>query len=105
MVYERRPLRSCRFGIEVDLVCAGDIDPTTLAGNLVRLSTAGLYGMVSDIRRVVIDGKDFPTLSTSTGNLRPPPDARFEVALREAEQLVSLLRSALGRERVVEAVA
>lgn len=108
--WARRPLGLHRFRIEVDLLCADDLETDVLVRALVQLSTAGLHGMVSDIRSVELDGKQRwsePGLVPPevVRNLRPPPDARIGSVLRELESVVNTLRSMVPEARRSEAVA
>lgn len=105
--WERRPVAARRFLIEVDLVCADDMGDESLAYSLTQLATAGLHGMVTAIRSVRLDGQLFQADGSQTDarSIRPPPDPRLSIALRQIEELSSMLRSMNVSERPVEAVA
>lgn len=97
MSYERRPLAVHTLAVELELVTAADIDRATLVRALTQLATAGLYGMVSRVLHVSLDGaSEHPDVSVvlpaAADIVRPPPDPRLTTALVEVERLGALLR-------------
>jgi hypothetical protein len=100
-------LRAHRFAIEVDLVASGDMATAALVRSLVQLSTAGLMGMVTDVRRVSLNDKLYDAHYPSDeevreqneelplSKLRPPPDARVNAAANELDRVLASLRAVL----------
>lgn len=93
--WARRPLAAHTFSIELDLVCADDLDHDTLVHSLTQLATAGLHGMVASITSVVLDGGIEEVFEgvMDASCVRPPPDARLQTVLSELERATALLRS------------
>ena len=94
----RRPLAAHRFLIELELVTAGDIDQDSLVSTLTQLSTAGLHGMVSEVRRVVLDGTEHVSTPdivppATVQRVRPPVDPKVKRIARELEEIADVLRS------------
>lgn len=102
----KRPLAAHRFEIVVDLVTAGDIDDESLASTLVQLSTAGLYGMVSEVVSASLDGivrqgTEGAPDAEFVRTIRPPSDPRISQAIRELDATMASLKAVMGEERIV----
>lgn len=96
-----RPLHTHRFAVELDLVAAGDMANEALAAALLDGATAGLRGLVANVRWCELDGKRHSGLPQAEGGaihrLRPAPDERFGIAVGLVEDALRHMRSALGR--------
>jgi len=102
----RRTLHAHTFCLVVELVTAGDIDLPVLALTLTQLATAGLAGMVASITKASLDGQDYEPSQGSPDksivrSLRPPPDERLTVAIRNIEKALDHAKDILYGSRSV----